>query len=683
MFRVFRSIPRQKGFVSSLKCNHYSLKTFPRFSRAYSSGKFKNEKPSSRNYVGIVIGAGLVVGVLIWYQSKKTEDTHTIDVETFLHTLLPTGTVSQINIFPTTQKVEIITKESEKYTFVIGDVGSFEKKLHQLESNGFIYIGEKKVMIDKFPEIHFKVDVGLYYFEVASLLAGIGTAALVFLSLSKATASVGGMEGGLMNRFFGNKRSYKVDPSKNVIRFKDVAGMKESKQEIVEFVDFLKDASRFEKLGAKVPRGALLVGPPGTGKTLLAKATAGEAGVSFFSVSGSEFVEMFVGMGSSRIRDLFTEARKNQPCIIFIDEIDAVGRKRSQSAFGNDERENTLNQLLVEMDGFQTGEQVVVLAGTNRVDILDPALLRAGRFDRKIYLELPDLIERSEIFLVHLVKLVLAGEAGEYAKRLAHLTPGFSGADIANVCNEGALIAARKEHKNVEMGDLEQAIERVVAGLERKNRVLSEKEKVVVAYHEAGHAVVGWFLKHCHPLLKVSIIPRANNALGYAMYNPRDQYLYTEEQLQDQMCMTLGGRIAEEIIFGKLSTGASDDLRKVTKLAYEQIVVYGMDREVGPVSFRHWNKSQSDAESVDQPWAVEKPFSDKTNTVIDKQVHDLIEKMYTRTWELVLKHKDALENVAQRLLLKEVLSREDMIELLGPRAVDSEYDDEMKLSASH
>ena len=457
------------------------------------------------------------------------------------------------------------------------------------------------------------------------------------------------------------------------VKFKDVAGMDEAKEEIMEFVKFLKEPAKYEKLGAKIPRGAILSGPPGTGKTLLAKATAGEASVPFLSVSGSEFVEMFVGVGSSRVRDLFASAKKHAPCIIFVDEIDAIGKSRGKgSSFGgNDERESTLNQLLVEMDGFGTQEHVVVLAGTNRPDVLDPALMRPGRFDRHIAIDRPDVSGRKGIFTVHLKPLKLADELSDtnvLAQKLAVLTPGFSGADIANVCNEAALHAARKESEWVSEKDFESAIERVIAGLERKSRVLSPEEKKTVAYHEAGHAVCGWFLEHADPLLKVSIIPRGVGALGYAQYLPPDRYLLSTPQMLDRICMTLGGRVSEEIFFGQenITTGAQDDLQKITRMAFEACANYGMNNVIGPVSY-------GGAQGQKENWT--KPFSEKTGEMLDAEVRKMITDAHQRTTELLTKHREDVEKVAKLLLDKEVISREDMIDMLGKRPFANKADE--------
>jgi len=464
----------------------------------------------------------------------------------------------------------------------------------------------------------------------------------------------GGMFGGMMQ-----STAKVINPAEINVAFKDVAGCEEAKIEIMEFVNFLKNPQQYTDLGAKIPKGAILTGPPGTGKTLIAKATAGEANVPFLSVSGSEFLEMFVGVGPARVRDMFAMARKNAPCILFIDEIDAVGRKRGgRNVGGQSEAENTLNQLLVEMDGFNTGTtNVIVLAATNRMDILDKALLRPGRFDRQIYVPAPDIKGRSSIFKVHLGGLKTNVDKEQLAKKMAALTPGFTGADIANVCNEAALIAARELAENIVLKHFEAAIERVVAGMEKKSNVLQPEEKRTVAYHEAGHAVSGWFLEHADPLLKVSIIPRGKG-LGYAQYLPKEQYLYTTEQMFDRMCMTLGGRAAEKIFFNRITTGAQDDLQKVTKSAYSQITNYGMNEKVGHVSFEQPQPGEM---------VFDKPFSEATAQLVDEEAKKMIDRAMKLTIDLLTKHKDDVIKVAERLLEKEVLSRDDMIELLGPR----------------
>lgn len=472
---------------------------------------------------------------------------------------------------------------------------------------------------------------------------------------------MGGNSGGSGPNIFniGRARAQLYDKDTKVnVTFKDVAGLQEAKMEVMEVVDFLKNPKKYTNLGGKIPKGVLLVGPPGTGKTLLAKAVAGEAGVPFFSLSGSDFVEMFVGVGASRVRDLFKQAKEKAPCIIFIDEIDAIGRARGKNLVqsSNDERESTLNQLLAEMDGFGTDSGVILMAATNRPDILDSALLRPGRFDRQISVDKPDLIGREQIFKVHLKPLTKLASDVE-AKKLAAQTPGFAGAEIANVCNEAALIAARKGKEAVEMQDFQDAIDRVIGGLEKKNKLISPEEKEIVAYHEAGHAVAGWFLEFADPLVKVSIVPRGVAALGYAQYLPKEQYLYRTEQLIDSMCMTLGGRAAEEVFFSKVSTGAQNDLERVTKLAYSMVTVYGMSTKVGNLSFY-------DAQGE---YGYQKPYSEKTAELIDQEVRELVDQAYTRTKNLLLEHKQHTEALAQELLKKEVLFQSDLEQLIGKR----------------
>jgi len=435
-----------------------------------------------------------------------------------------------------------------------------------------------------------------------------------------------------------------------------VAGLDEAKVEVMEIVDFLKNPKKYTNLGGKIPKGALLVGPPGTGKTLLAKAMAGEAQVPFFSLSGSDFVEMFVGVGASRVRDLFKQAREKAPCIIFIDEIDAIGRARGKNAMmSNDERESTLNQMLVEMDGFGTDTGIIVLAATNRPDVLDSALLRPGRFDRQISIDKPDLKGREDIFKVHLKPIKISKSLDIH--KLAEQTPGFAGADIANVCNEAALIAARKNKEAVDMQDFQDAVDRVIGGLEKKNKIISPEEKKIIAYHEAGHAICGWFLEHAYPLLKVTIVPRGTAALGYAQYTPKEQYLYNTDQLSDQICMTLGGRASEDIFFGKISTGAQNDLQQITRTAYAMVTVYGMNEKVGNVSFY----------DPQQESAFTKPYSDDTAKLIDFEVRHLIDAAYERTKKLLTDKKEEVEKLANALLEKEVLFQSDVEALIGKR----------------
>ena len=457
----------------------------------------------------------------------------------------------------------------------------------------------------------------------------------------------------------GKSKAQMFDTDNKVnVTFHDVAGLDEAKEEVQEIVEFLKNPSKYTNLGGKIPKGALLVGGPGTGKTLLAKAVAGEANVPFFSLSGSDFVEMFVGVGAARVRDLFGKAKEKAPCIIFIDEIDAIGRSRGKGQMpgGNDERENTLNSLLVEMDGFGTDTGVIILAATNRPDVLDSALLRPGRFDRQISIDKPDIIGREAIFKVHLKNIKASEEVD--VKKLAAQTPGFAGAEIANVCNEAALIAARNDKKQVDIDDFYNAIDRVIGGLEKKNKLISPEEKKIVAYHEAGHAVAGWFLEHADPLVKVSIVPRGVAALGYAQYLPKEQYLYQTDQMLDEICMSLGGRVAEEIFFGKISTGALSDLEKVTKTAYSMVSIYGMNQEIGNISFYKPQQSEYD---------FNKPYSEATAKTIDEEARKIVGDAYQRTKELLVEHKDKLEILAQELLKKEVIFQSDLVELIGKR----------------
>ncbi|KAF8609242.1 ATP-dependent metallopeptidase Hfl [Ceratobasidium sp. AG-I] len=547
------------------------------------------------------------------------------------------------------------------YYFSIGSVEAFERKLDEAQRDLGVPTSER-LPVAYHEEIS-ALNTALH-FAPTLVLAG-----LLFYFSRRATGGAGsGGSGGIFG--IGKSRAKLFNQETDVkVKFKDVAGMDEAKVEIMEFVKFLKEPAKYEKLGAKIPRGAVLSGPPGTGKTLLAKATAGEASVPFLSVSGSEFVEMFVGVGPSRVRDLFASAKKHAPCIIFVDEIDAIGKSRGKggSFGGNDERESTLNQLLVEMDGFGTKEHIVVLAGTNRPDVLDPALLRPGRFDRHIQVDRPDVSGRKEIFLVHLKPLKLHESLvrEDIAQKLAVLTPGFSGADIANVCNEAALHAARIENESVTDANFDSAIERVIVGLERKSRVLGKEEKRTVAYHEAGHAVCGWFLEFADPLLKVSIIPRGVGALGYAQYLPAERYLYSTPQLIDRMCMTLGGRVSEEIFFGEITTGAQDDLQKITKMAFEVCANYGMNEVIGPVSYG----------GKDSKEAFQKPFSEKTGEMLDNEVRKMILRAHQRTKELLTEKKEAVIKVAERLLEKEIITRQDMIELLGKRPFEGRSDD--------
>ena len=556
------------------------------------------------------------------------------------------------------------------YYFTIGSLESFEHKLQKAQNENNIQ-EDFRVPVVYVQEGHMLRTI----FQFLPTLLMLG--GLYWITKRSAGGSGGfGGAGGIFN--VGKSQAKKFNQETDVkVKFKDVAGMAEAKEEIMEFVEFLKHPKKYERLGGQIPRGAILSGPPGTGKTLLAKATAGEAGVPFYSVSGSEFVEMFVGVGASRVRDLFKTARENAPAIVFVDEIDAIGKARTKGNFSgaNDERETTLNQLLVEMDGFQSTDHVVVLAGTNRPDVLDQALMRPGRFDRHVQIDKPELEGRKEIYQVHLAKIKLKLNEGDesaevkksefenLAGKLAALTPGFSGADIANVVNEAALIAARHSDESVDLPHFEQAIERVIAGLEKKSKVLSENEKKIVAYHEAGHAICGWYLEFADPLLKVSIIPRGQGALGYAQYLPPDIYLLSTDQLNDRMTMALGGRISEELHFPSVTSGASDDFKKVMGMAYNMVTKLGMSPKIGTIAYER--KDDND---------LTKPFSEETATLVDEEIQRIINECAERCRSLLQKKSEELEKVAQLLLKKEVLTRKDMIELLGPRPFKEKND---------
>ena len=532
-----------------------------------------------------------------------------------------------------------------QYTIRLGSLESFERKLDE---------AQKELAPENRVQIRY-VD----RFDWTSLLAWIMPLVFLFLIwifiLGRMTTRGGA---GSMFNFTKSTAKLTTKETKSSITFDDVAGLKEAKTEIMEIVDFLKNPEHYTRLGAKIPKGVMLVGPPGTGKTLLAKAVAGEAQVPFFFLSGSEFVEMFVGVGASRVRDLFKQAKEHAPSIVFIDEIDAVGRARNRANVfqANDERENTLNQLLAELDGFGVNTGVIVLAATNRADILDKALLRPGRFDRHIYLELPSQKERIEIFKVHIRPLKLADDID--LENLSKLCPGFSGADIANICNEAALIAARKKSDKVHQADFMRARDRIVGGIERKNKITSAKEKEIIAYHEAGHAVASWHLKHVDSLMKVSIIPRGKS-LGSAWYLPEERQIVTKSQFIDQICASLGGRAAEEIVLGEASSGALDDLEKVTKQAYNMVAFLGLDEEIGPISYY-------DSTGKNEQMLV-KPYSEEMAQKIDQEVHQLITSAYERTKELLLEHSNELEALKRLLIKKEVVDKEDLEEIMGKR----------------
>lgn len=599
---------------------------------------------------------GAIAGLLIFLSLSLYQDNYEeITFQKFTTDFLEKNFVQRLVVSNNrTVNIELNDNGSQHYGgrffyFNIGSIEVFEKNLKSVQDKyniddamriPVIYVTEGsmgKLMVNFLPTLLF---LGAIYY------------------MTRRAANMGGMGGPLG---FGKSTAKKFNQETDVkIRFKDVAGMAEAKEEVMEFVKFLQNPRKYEKLGAKIPRGAILSGSPGTGKTLIAKATAGEANVPFFSVSGSEFVEMFVGVGASRVRDLFKTARENAPSIVFVDEIDAIGKSRSKgNATGsNDERETTLNQLLVEMDGFESSDHVVVLAGTNRVDILDKALMRPGRFDRHITIDNPELKDRKEIFDVHLQKIKLSENIDhDLSGRLATLTPGFSGADIANVCNESALIAARYNQQSVNLRHFELAIERVIGGIEKKTKVLSPEERKIVAYHEAGHAICGWFLRYAHPLLKVSIVPRGSGTLGYAQYLPPDQYLLSTKQLIDRMIMTLGGRVSEEIFFKSVTGGAHDDFKKVTQMAQSMVLRFGMSKKIGMINY-------ADTRSQDN---LTKPFSDETNRLVDEEIHRIVGECYSKCRELLTTKKHEVEQVADELLKKEFITRQDMISLLGKR----------------
>ena len=539
----------------------------------------------------------------------------------------------------------IFSGAAPAFYFTIGDVESFENKLAEAQKD---MPKEQRVVVEYKTEHDYLGSIISWIFPIVLI---------IFLWWFVFNRMSGGSGGGGQIFSIGKSRAQVFDKERKVkVNFKDVAGLEEAKVEVMEIVDFLKNPDKYTKLGGKIPKGALLVGPPGTGKTLLAKAVAGEADVPFFSLSGSDFVEMFVGVGASRVRDLFRQAKSKAPCIIFIDEIDAIGRARgkSNSFSGNDERENTLNQLLTEMDGFDTNSGVIILAATNRAEILDSALMRAGRFDRQIHLELPDVKEREEIFQVHTKNLKMASSVK--IDFLAKQTPGFSGADIANVCNEAALIAARNDKKEIDKQDFLDAVDRIIGGLEKKNKIISETEKRTIAYHEAGHATVSWLLEYANPLLKVTIIPRGK-ALGAAWYLPEERSITTKEQLLDEMCATLGGRASEEINFGKVSTGALNDLERVTKQAIAMVSFYGMSNDIGNLSYYN---------STDD-YGFTKPYSDKTAEKIDADVKSMVEEQYERAKEVLRNNMEGLTKLAETLLEKEVIFSDDLERIFGKR----------------
>ncbi len=616
---------------------------------------------------------GLIGAFIIgWYVFGDVNDTPLPSDWTTVREMVEKGDVEKIQVVNRDQAQVFLKKDAaEKYRsdstdkrfrrlpdtgvqliFTIGSVDSFREDLKAAEETSgqtvpVIYENKANdwtsILINLLPWV---VIIGAWFFVMRSMSRGAGA----------------GGGGGIMNVGKAKAQVFDKDNAKRVT-FKDVAGLEEAKVEIMEIVDFLKKADKYKELGAKIPKGALLVGPPGTGKTLLAKAVAGEANVPFLSISGSDFVEMFVGVGASRVRDLFEQAKQKAPCIVFIDEIDAIGRARGKNAgfSGNDERENTLNQLLTEMDGFQTNTGVIVLAATNRADILDKALMRAGRFDRQIEVGLPDVKEREEIFNVHLRPLKLDPQLDR--SFLARQTPGFSGADIANVCNEAALIAARHNKKFISKEDFLAAIDRIVGGLERKNKIITDEEKRVIAFHEAGHATVSWILEHASPLIKVTIIPRGK-ALGAAWYLPEERQITTREQMMDELAATLGGRVSEQLTFGQVSTGALNDLERVTKQAYAMVAYYGMSENVGTLSY-YDSTGQSDM-------AFTKPYSEQTAQQIDTEAKRVIEQAYKMAEQVLREHADGLKELAELLLSREVVFTEDVERIFGKRKKDIE-----------
>ena len=552
-------------------------------------------------------------------------------------------------------------KSSPVFSIDIVDAGNFETKLDQINER-LVAKGKAAISAPPVEEVN-------YFSSILGFLLPIIIIILIWVFVMRRMSGGGGGAGGQIFNI-GKSRAQVYEKGKSTnITFKDVAGLEGAKEEIQEIVEFLRSPQRYTELGAKIPKGALLVGPPGTGKTLLAKAVAGEAKVPFFSLSGYDFVEMFVGVGASRVRVLFRQAKEKAPAIIFIDEIDAIGRARGKNnGFNsNDERENTLNQLLTEMDGFGTNSGVIILAATNRADVLDAALMRAGRFDRQIYVDMPDLNERKEIFQVHLKPLKL--DKNMDVDFLSKQTPGFSGADIANLCNEAALIAARKNKKFVEKQDFLDAVDRIIGGLEKKNKIITKGEKRAIAFHEAGHATTSWLLEHAHPLVKVTIVPRGRS-LGAAWYLPEERSITTTEQILDDMCSALGGRAAEQLIFGKISTGALSDLEKVTKQAYAVVSIYGLNERVGNISFY-------DSQGRD---SFTKPYSDDTARIIDEEVSKLIESQYQRALKILSENKDKLSLLADKLLEKEVIFKEDLEEIFGKRLWISEEEENMAVN---
>ena len=610
---------------------------------------------------GIIIAVLIITQLVQWNSGEKE-----ITSSRFMKEMLATKDVAKIEVTDQTAHITIKPERlvEEKFKDIPKRWGNVENKgPHYYFTTGPSELFAKNVekVQEDFPpdervSINYKQDTRSYWDLLLTWVLPFGVLILLWVFIMRRMSGGGG---GSQIFNIGKSKAQLFDKDLQVkVTFNDVAGLEEAKLEVMEIVDFLKNPKKYTTLGGKIPRGALLVGPPGTGKTLLAKAMAGEAQVPFFSLSGSDFVEMFVGVGASRVRDLFRQAKEKAPCIIFIDEIDAIGRARgkSPSFSANDERESTLNQLLTEMDGFGSNSGVIIVAATNRADILDRALLRPGRFDRQIYVELPDLNGRKAIFAVHLKPLKINSALD--IDFLARQTPGFSGADIANVCNEAALIAARKNKQSIDKQDFLDAIDRIIGGLEKKNKIISQHEKKVIAYHESGHAAVSWLLEYAHPLVKVTIVPRGNS-LGAAWYLPEERQITTTDQIIDEICAALGGRAAEEIIFGKISTGALSDLEKITKQAYAMVTIYGLNDKIGNVSFYD--------STGQQEYNFNKPYSEQTAETIDQEVKKLIESAYLRTKQLLNEHKEQLHQLASRLLEREVIFKEDLEQIFGKR----------------
>ncbi|MBR4469264.1 MAG: ATP-dependent zinc metalloprotease FtsH [Bacteroidales bacterium] len=603
------------------------------------------------------IDQGKLVEMLQKEEIAKIELINKEDAEIFLNQKGLT------HYFPDVKAGSEGTTTTPNYTYKIGSLDRFEELVETAQEGVAkpVYISNVRRSNWMSDILAWVIPFGLLLVFYIILMRGMGR-----------NMGGGGGAGSIFNIGKSRAQLYDKDSNNVNVTFKDVAGLEEAKVEIMEVVDFLKNPEKYTKLGGKIPKGVLLVGPPGTGKTLLAKSVAGEANVPFFSLSGSDFVEMFVGVGASRVRDLFNNAKSKAPCIIFIDEIDAIGRARGKNALtgGNDERESTLNQLLTEMDGFGTNSGVIVLAATNRADILDKALLRAGRFDRQIYVELPDIVGRKEIFEVHMRGLKLGPDVDK--DFLAKQTPGFSGADIANVCNEAALMAARKGKKEIDKQDFLDAVDRIIGGLEKKNKIITAEEKKVIAFHEAGHATTSWLLQYAHPLVKVTIVPRGKS-LGAAWYLPEERQITTKEQMYHEMIATLGGRAAEQVVFGQISTGALSDLEKVTKQAFAMVTYYGLDEEIGNISYYD--------STGQQDYSLTKPYSEKTAETIDREVSRLVEKAYQEALAILTDHRDGLTQLANKLIEKEVIFGEDLENIFGKRPWGHADDEKLKDAA--